>query len=337
MDPKEEEAKKILAEREKNSGVEFDKAKENDSAAHEVLINPETQRPTLGLAEKVNQQKEKIEEIKKLSAELGWVEVPVFSLPSSGLFYPNRVEIAIKAATVAEIRHFSTMDETNPFDIDEKLNFIIDKCLKIRFDGALASWKDLKDEDRFFIIFSIRDLTFKNGENKLMINLTCKQCSTEYKEELKNGSFDYYKIKGKLMEFFSPEEKCFIIQSAKAGNFKLYVPSLGITTFIKNYLEKKQAKGEKYDRSFVKVAPFLFGDWRFLTDAAYQKAEQDSWGWDPTKFSAISKLTEMIRFGVKLSITKKCSCGEEVTAPLTFPDGVKSLFVISEDNIFDIL
>jgi hypothetical protein len=329
MDPQ-EEAKRILAEKEKSSGLEFDQT-------NEVKVNPESGRPTLGIADKTIQQQEKVEEIRKLSAEIGWIEVPVAMLPSGGLFYPDRAEIAIKAASVMEIRHFSTMDETNAFDIDEKINFVIDKCLKIRFDGAIASWKDLKDEDRFFILFSIRDLTFKNGENKLTVNLTCKGCSTEYKEELKNGSFDYYKIKGKMMEYFNAQEKCFVIQSQKAGNFKLYVPSLGITTFIKSYLEKKQGRGEKYDKSFVKVAPFLFGDWRFLNDASYQKAEQDSWGWDPTKFSAISKLTEMIRFGVKLSITKKCSCGEEVTAPLSFPGGVKSLFIISEENIFDIL
>ena len=324
-----DEARRIVEEKEKASGI-FNN--------EEVVINPESHRPTLGMSETSTQQKEKVEEIRKLSSEIGWVDLSVNTLPSGGLFYPDRVEIAIKAGSVAEIRHFSTMDETNPFDIDEKLNFVIDKCLKIRFDGAIASWKDLKDEDRFFIIFSIRDLTFKNGENKLIVKLDCKECGTDNKEELKNGSFDYYKIKGKLMEYFSPEEKCFIIQSAKAGNFKLYVPSLGVTTFIKSYLEGKQARGEKYDKSFVKVAPFLFGDWRFLNEAAYQKAEQDSWGWDPTKFSAISKLTEMIRFGVKLSITKNCtSCGAEVTAPITFPDGIKSLFIISEDNIFDIL
>ena len=43
--------------------------------------------------------------------------------------------------------------------------------------NRVASYKDLKEEDRFYIIFQIRDVTFKQGENKIMIPYTCKEKS----------------------------------------------------------------------------------------------------------------------------------------------------------------
>lgn len=332
-DKKTEEAKRLLEEKENSSNLEYDQNEE-------VEVNPDSGRPTLGMAEKPQHKEAERQESKKLADEMGWHNIPIQDLPSAGLFYADDAEVAIKSAKVQEIRHFSTIDENDPFDIDDKLNFVVDKCLKVRLNGVMASWKDLKDEDRFYLIFAIRDLTFKEGENKLMINLACTEmdCKTTDKIELKNGIFDYYKIEGKLMNYYDQEEKCFAFDSEKVGKFNLYVPSLGVTSFIKNYVKKKQQAGESYDLSFVKVAPFVFGDWRLLNDASYQGMEQESFGWNKQKFSAIHNLTEKIRFGVKLSVTQNCSeCGAEVTAPLTFPNGVKSLFVISDENVWDIL
>ena len=108
-------------------------------------------------------------------------------------------------------------------------------------------------------------------------------------------------------------EKCFDFSKSKIGSFKLYVPSLGVTSFIKKYVQKRTKKGETYDETFIKMAPFLFDDWRTLNDMVYQKAEQDSYAWDDKKYSAMYKLTEKIRFGVKLTVTKNCSdCGAEI-------------------------
>ena len=60
-------------------------------------------------------------DVQDADRHLGWVSLSVDELPSEGMFYPEDAIIKIKAATVAEIRHFSTIDETNLIDIDEKL------------------------------------------------------------------------------------------------------------------------------------------------------------------------------------------------------------------------
>ena len=53
--------------------------------------------------------------------------------------------------------------------------------------------------------------------------------------------------------------------------------------------------------------------------------------WTDTKFQTYNSLTEMARVGVKEIMRTDCvKCGTEVTTPISFPGGIKSLFVISD-------
>ena len=323
-----EEAIRILREKEAASNMQFDDVKKDPTPSTEEVVS-------LGKSEGWKASQE-FEQEMKAPLEIGWKPFPVANLPSEGRFYNEGTTIAIKAATVEEIRHFSTIDENDPLDLDDKLNMVMSKCLQIKFPDRHASWKDLKEEDRFCLVFAIRDLTFKNGENKLMLTMRCgNTCSGDgtylEKIELKNDNFDYYKIDPKLMRFYSADERCFVILNEKLGApLKIYVPSLGVTTFIKNYMRERIRKGEFYDKTFLKVAPFLFADWRNLSDALYKKVEMDSYGWSPFKLSSIIQVTEMIRFGVKTKLTRTCNkCGAEVSTNLTFPGGIRSLFLYS--------
>lgn len=272
----------------------------------------------------------------------GWKPLPLDSLPSMGLFYPDGTTMEIRPAMVGEVRHFSTIDENDPLDVDDKLNIVIDKCLKITFPNSAASFKDLKEEDRFYLIFAIRDLTFLTGENKMYVNVKCGRTCTgdgtfQEKVELKKDHFEWYKLESAIMKFYDSNKKCFIINSPKVGTFTLNVPSIGVMTFIKNYIRDKVQRGEFYDKPFLKVAPFLFTDWRNLSETLYHKTQQDSFGWSSNKFAAVLQLVEKIRFGVKTEITRKCDkCSAEVSTPLTFSGGTRKLF-IQTDGLEDLL
>ncbi|MDA4131704.1 MAG: hypothetical protein OK454_01065, partial [Thaumarchaeota archaeon] len=270
--------------------------------------------------------------------DMPWKAFPLEGLPSSGMFYPHSTTIDIRAADAGEVRHFSTIDENDPLDVDDKLNVIMDKCVRIKFPNKTSTWKDLKEEDRFCLIFAVREITFINGENKLYVPIKCgATCNGDRtfneKVELRKENFEYYKIDPKLMRKYSEEQRCFIINNPKLGpEIRLYVPSLGVTNFIKNLMRDRIRKGDFYDETFLKLAPYFFSDWRMLNDTSYKRAEQDSFGWGNKRLSAILKLVDMIRFGVKTEMKKNCSkCGAEVAAPLTFPGGVKSLFLYTDD------
>jgi hypothetical protein len=114
------------------------------------------------------------EEEKTVIEDIGWIRVKLETLPSQGIFYPHGTEITIRAAMAAEIRHWSTIDEEDLLSLDDALNRIVDKCCKIRFPRQMGSFKDLKEIDRFFIVFAIREYTFKKGENNLNVSFDCK-------------------------------------------------------------------------------------------------------------------------------------------------------------------
>jgi hypothetical protein len=100
--------------------------------------------------------------------------------------------------------------------------------------------------------------------------------------------------------------------------------------FIKNYINTKRQAAKNIDRAFIKYAPFLFPEWRTLTQSVYEKAVQESLVWSLQKLSVLDKMVEILSNSVKPQIRYISSSGGEKVAPLNFPGGVKSIFLISD-------
>ena len=107
-------------------------------------------------------------EIKRIQALVGYIEFDTANLPSGGNFYRSDMKIHIRPARVGEIRDFSTMDEQNIKDVDDKLNNMLMMCIKINFGKGAGSYKDLMEEDRIYLLLALRELTFKDGESQLL-------------------------------------------------------------------------------------------------------------------------------------------------------------------------
>jgi hypothetical protein len=301
------------------------------AAKQEVIVEEVMEIPiaeptvtTLGKAEKF-----KVYDEDPIANELGWKNVPLENLPSGGSFYEPGTQVAIRAASVAEIRHWSTIDENDLLGVDDMLNYIIDKCARIKVPGKPGTYKDLKEIDRFYLIFAIRDYTFKNGENKMYVTVTNEE-GLEEKVEVTKDVIDYFNADERMMNYFNHEERCFDIRMKNGENFKMFLPTLGTMLFIKNYLKQRQQSGTNFDKSFVKYAPFLFQDWKFLTQSIYDKAVQDSYTWSLQKISVMDKLVEILASSVKPQVRYRSMSGLEATAPLNFQSGVKSIFLISD-------
>lgn len=253
MNNKDEIAKEFLENKEKESGM----FQENVS---------------LGNVQKIDNL-----DLPEPGVTMGWKRLPTENLPSQGLFYPQGSTIEIKAATASEIRHFSTIDEEDLFDMNDKLNMIIDKCVKMKFPGETGiSFRDLKEVDRFYIIFCVRELTFIEGENKLYLDIQDPQTGEMEKVELMKEKFSYNAIDERIMGYYSISERSFVFKTRTCGDIQLWIPSIGISNFMFNYLKEKNQKNEFYDKAFLKVAPFLIPNWRKLNNDSYKKYEKES-------------------------------------------------------------
>jgi hypothetical protein len=306
-----DEARRLIEEREKNLSVIPEESEESE-------------RKSLGKVHLFEEEKTVIEDI-------GWIRVKLDSLPSQGIFYPDGTEITIRAAMAAEIRHWSTIDEEDLLSLDDALNRIVDKCCKIRFPRQMGNFKDLKEIDRFFIVFAIREYTFKKGENALNVSFDCKNCGKQDTRPIVKEMLSYYTPADELQPRFSEEERCFHLRLQNGEEIKLYLPTLGTMSFIKTYLREKAQTKEDYDKAFLRWAPFVFPDWRLLNSASYHKTLQDSYAWSLDKISVVDWFVDKMQKTVNANLKNECSgCGTEVEAPLNFRGGVKSLFLVSD-------
>jgi hypothetical protein len=263
--------------------------------------------------------------------ELGWIRVKPETLPSQGIFYPTDMEITIRAASASEIRHWSTIDEDDILNMDDALNKIMERCSKIRIGKMQGTYKDIKEIDRFFMIFAIRELTFKKGENSLNVSFNCNNCGKVDQRSIVKEMLSYYTASPELQTRFNEDLRCFQLKMTNGEELRLSLPSLGVMNFIKIYVKDKVQNKADYDKAFLKWAPFLFPDWRSLNDASYQKALQDSYAWGTDKISVIDWFVTQMQSTVKATVKNECSvCGEEATAPINFLGGIKSLFLVSD-------
>ena len=300
--------------------------KDKDEAKR-ILQEKEAQFSGLGKVTSFAAEDKKITVIE----DIGWIRVKLDTLPSQGIFYPNGTEITIRAALGGEIRHWSTIDDEDLLNIDDGLNRIVDKCCKVRFPNMMGSFKDLKEIDRFFIVFAIREYTFKKGENVLNVTFSCKGCGKNDTKSIVKEMLSYYVPATELQARFSDDERCFHLKFNTNEEIKLYLPTLGIMNFIKGYIREKNQNKEEYDEAFLKWAPFLFADWRILNASTFQNALQDSYMWSVDKISIVDWFVEQMKKTINAELKNECSgCGQEVIAPISFRGGVKSLFLISD-------
>jgi len=283
----------------------------------------EEKQPDLG---RVNMERFGAPKAEGADFHLGYHKIPSNSLPSGGMFYPVGTEISIRSAKVAEIRHFSTIDEANVLDIDEKLNQIVESCIRITSSSRRLSYKDLLEEDRFFVIFSIRDLTFPEPESSLKIDHRSRN-GEKHEIEIKKDYFQYFKIPVELDKYYDADKRTFLIETKSFGTISMRPPVIGVMQKITSYIKEKQQKGEVVDQSILQIIPYLHHDWRGFNDKTLFDFEIELNGWSNKKYNLIYTLAEKMKVGIQPNMSVQI--GDDVEEiPISFRDGVKSLFIV---------
>ena len=278
---------------------------------------------------KVNMGNFTPEKAQSTDSALGWHVLDLTTLPSQGKFYPANAVIKIRSAKAAEIRHFSTMDENNYIDMEEKLNSIVETCMQITADKKRLSWKDLLEEDRIVVLLSIRDLTFPEPENKLVLKGKTEKTKKQVDVELAVKNLVPSEIDEEIERYYSEKERTYVIKTRSAGEVRMKPPTIGVMQEITSYLKDRQEKDQDFDRAFIQVLPYMQPDWRTLNLSKIFQHEVDYKAWDEKKFMVIYRLAERMKIGVATTLETTFE-GELVKAPLDFPGGIKSLFIISD-------
>lgn len=275
-------------------------------------------------------------EIKRIQELAGHIRLNLSLLPSGGRFYREDFEIHIRAARVGEIRDFSTVDEENLKDVDDKLNSILVSCIKVMYGSQKGSYRDILEEDRIYVILSIRELTFKNGEAKILMPVGKKKCSTpsckaQENVELKTENLQFNHVDELIERYYDETNRCYTLPTKSHGELTLAPPTIGVMRAITDYIRKREEENKSWDKSSLAILPYIQREWRGFNEREIFSAMTNFQGWDTGKYSLVYRLVEKMKIGIKPEFVYACqSCDGEVTVPLSFPGGIKSLFIIQD-------
>jgi len=264
-----------------------------------------------------------------------YIAIPLDVLPC-GTFYKQGTKISIRAARVQEVQAYSVVDDNNYLDITEKMNGILASCIKYYYpNGMQGSYKDIKDGDRLFLIFMIRELTFPGGKN-LSKEVTCGNCGNEFKMELRatgteaNGkTFVNYEMPEKLFKFFDPTERVFSF-NIEGADYKLAPPTIGIQEIFFGDIKNKIQVDKNPNVAFLKVASFMLHDRNRITEDGIKVKEQEFKKLSMSTFQILNSAVNQMVFGIKELKCNCPSCGVEVRTDMSFPTGASNIFVIPD-------
>lgn len=271
----------------------------------------------------------------------GWIEVDRALLGERDVFYPAEWQFKIKPASVETIRYWSTINEENPNSIDDVFDEILKTCLTIQTLSGQLPWYNVNSWDRFFFILLIREYTFMNGERKISFEQDCPNCEVSVTFELNATSLMYEIPDPSVLNYYNQGKRVWeIVPSDFELNtpqeiFEFYIPTREKDANIKAWLINKlqENKNAKVDQVFIKFLPWMLPKVSKdinIAKTQIRKAEQEFKSWDIDTFSFLNEVVDSITVTPGTNLITTCpSCGEEVTAPIQFPNGISDLFNVS--------
>ena len=260
--------------------------------------------------------------------ELQFFNFDVSELPC-GEFYPTGTLFMVRPAEVKEIQAYSMVDDNNFYDIVEKMNDMLRSCVRVKYpDGKLGSYLEIKDQDRLYLIFLIRELTFQQG-NSLGVTRKC-ECGNEFQVELKRSNFVYHEIDEKLDRYFNRSSRSYNFKVQNGKQFELTPPNIGLQKAFTDYIIKENNEKRTPNLAFLKIIPFMLAGRSSITYDGIKSKLVEFEQMDDISFQFLNAAVSKMTFGIK-ELKSKCSqCGEEVHTEMQFPNGASGIFVIHD-------
>ena len=281
------------------------------------------------------------EELSRVSRLRDYHNIPLDCLPSLGRFYPDNTQISIRAARVDEIREFSAIDENDIKDVTDKLTYMVSQCVKVYYGNVPGSYRDLLSADRIVLILKIREITFLDGMSSIKLPVPANACETAGCRPQESIIFNSTKLNfttpsPELEKYYDSVNKCYNVRTKSFGIITLFPPSIGVTSIVTNWIVEQAKEEKKIDAALTEIMQYLVGNWRKLNSKSIFNVLGELSSWSTEKFTLVYRLIEKINIGIEFELKDRCeTCGGEITVPITFPDGYKSLFVPTVSDFGD--
>lgn len=264
----------------------------------------------------------------KTVEDIQYFNFDVNDLPC-GHFYPTGTLLMVRPAKVKEIQAYSMVDDSNFYDIVEKMNDMLQSCVRVKYpDGKIGSYLDVKDQDRLYLVFLIRELTFQQG-NSLAVNTNCG-CGEEVQLQLKRDFFVYHDVDEKLEKFFNKSTGSYYFKTVNGKEYELTPPNIGLQKSFTDYIVKENNEKRTPNLSFLKIIPFMLTGRTSITIDGIKAKLKEFEEMDDISFQFLNSAVSKMTFGIKELKTNCSACGEEIHAEMQFPNGASGIFVIHD-------
>jgi len=260
--------------------------------------------------------------------DLQFLSFDIKELPC-GKFYPQGTTFLVRAAQVKEIQSYSMVDDNNFYDIVEKMNDMLQACVRVKYaDGKMGSYLDIKDQDRLYLIFLIRELTFQQG-NALAVTVKCT-CGADNSVELVRKNFRFHQIDEKLDKFYEKGKSSFSFTTVNGKEFELTPPNIGLQKSFADYIIKENNEKRPPNLAFLKIIPFMLNGRTNITYEGIKVKLKEFEDLDDISFQFLNAAVGKMTFGVKELANNCTACGVEVRTDMTFPNGASGIFVVHD-------
>ncbi len=260
--------------------------------------------------------------------DLGYKPLNIEYFPCSQFYEPG-FEVSIRSAKVAEIQHWSTIDNSNYYDIQQKMSDMIASCAKVTLPGGRAgSYRNIKNEDKLYLVLCIRDLTFINRK-KLLIPYKCNECGHKGQVPIERENLEIIEPPQDLQESFRTNSRSYEFELLNNQIIRIAPPTMGLMQDI--FTHTKNAiisEGEgAINISFIKTMPSSLFQLTQINEKDFKTALNEYSKIDEETFEFLDTVAHEMEYGIKGVLHKCESCDREVSTPLRFPDGYSSLFI----------
>lgn len=329
---------------------------EGDIGENQNAVKVGAEPGTLGKVQTEFEKKQiQHEESKAIFNNKGWRKIDTNNLPSQGKFNDPSMRVKIRAATVEEIKHYSSLDDTDLLDVTDHINELLNSCCRIEYPGldriGVAAG-DLKEADKYYVLFCIRDLTMDSHQkyHKLQLRTTCPKCGKHSESEITSQAFSSYTIPKNIIKYYDPTQRKIVINDPSFEEpLMVSPPSLAVTSaitkYMQNHVNKQQAAGQAafFDQKFMVELQYIIDSPSQVTDEYLKNLQKKIGLWSPEKIIAFEYLKNNMDVGVRPQLeiicrnTKSIDSSDEVgctddfsfTAPVAFRFGWRSVFDIS--------
>lgn len=246
-----------------------------------------------------------------------------------GMFYPRGTTIMVRAAQVKEIQSYSMVDDNNFYDIVEKMNDMLGACVRVKFaDGKIGTYRDIKDGDRYYLIFLIRELTFQKG-SVLSVKTKC-DCGEKMEIPLSRQHFEFYEMDEDLKPFFDKNKRLFVLETMSNDIFELGVPNVGLQKSFTEKIVEDYRKKENPNLSFLKIIPFTISHLSKVEDKFINKKMFEFQSMSDDSFQFLNAAVNKMQFGIEKLKSNCEKCGSEVRTDMQFPGGASAIFIVHD-------